>query len=524
MKYICLVYHDEKKWEAMSESEQSAFMDECVSYGNLLRKDGHLVGGEAVQTARNVTTLRWTNGNVSITDDPSAETKEQLGGIFVLEARDLNHAIELMSKHPAVKAGHFEIRPADSEGSNRVSAYPIVLREGWISTPNELPKKEKAHILKKLRWAVVGILIILPIVGALVGIKVLQFKAMDAASAQFVIPPETVNAVEVREQQWQPRVSSVGSVVAVQGTIVSAEAEGIVREIMFEAGSMVKAGDELVQLDVDVERAQLREAEAAAELARVSFKRMKDLISSRTVSQAELDTADAGLKQAAARVENIRAVIAKKTVRAPFSGRLGIRRISVGQFIDKGSPVVSLQSLDPVYVEFSLPQQRLGEVAEGLKVAVSSDAYPGEPFEGTITAVNPDVDPATRNVRVQATLANADGRLRPGMFVSVEMILARSETVLFIPATAVHHAPFGDSVFVIEEGEAGPDGTKPLVVQQRLVRLGARQGDFVVATEGVEAGERIVSTGVFKLRPGMPVVIDNTLAPNFTLTPKPRNT
>lgn len=379
-------------------------------------------------------------------------------------------------------------------------------------------------MLKKLRWVVVGIIIVLPIVVAIVGIKVLQFRAMDAASAQFVIPPESVNAVEVREKQWQPRVASVGSVVAVQGTLVSAEAEGVVREIKFEAGSVVKTGDELVQLDVDIERAQLHEAEAAAEWARVSFKRMKDLIASRTVSQAELDSAEANLKQAAARVANIRAVIAKKTVRAPFAGRLGIRQISVGQFLDKGSPVVSLQSLDPVYVEFSLPQQRLGEVAEGLTVTVSSDAYPGEPFEGTITAVNPDVDPATRNVRVQATLANADGRLRPGMFVSVDMMLARSEKVLFIPATAVHHAPFGDSIFVIEAGEAGQDGTKPLVVQQRFVRLGARQGDFVVATEGVEAGERIVSTGVFKLRPGMPVIIDNTLAPEFTFAPNPDNT
>ena len=186
--------------------------------------------------------------------------------------------------------------------------------------------------------------------------------------------------------------------------------------------------------------------------------------------------------------------------------------------------MVSLQSFDPIYVEFSLPQQRLGELAEGLKVAVSSDAYPGRRFEGKITAVNPDIDPATRNVRIQATLANGDGRLRPGMFVSVDTILARSEKVLFIPATAVLHAPFGDSVFVVEEGEKGPGGAKPLVVQQQFVHLGAQQGDYIVATEGVKAGERIVTTGVFKLRPGMHVVIDNTLAPKFTFAPKPDNT
>jgi membrane fusion protein (multidrug efflux system) len=229
------------------------------------------------------------------------------------------------------------------------------------------------------------------------------------------------------------------------------------------------------------------------------------------------------LKQAEAQVDNLRAVIAKKTVHAPFAGKLGIRRISVGQFLSKGSPVVSLQSLDPVYVEFSLPQQRLGELAEGLGVTVSSDAYPGRSFEGKVTAVNPDIDPATRNVRVQATLPNPGNRLRPGMFVAVDLILARSETLLFIPATAVLHAPVGDSIFVIGEGQAGPDGVKSLLVQQRLVRLGVRRGDFVAVTEGVKAGEKIVSVGAFKLRPGMPVAIDNTLAPQFAFAPQPRN-
>jgi membrane fusion protein (multidrug efflux system) len=236
-----------------------------------------------------------------------------------------------------------------------------------------------------------------------------------------------------------------------------------------------------------------------------------------------LDSADSNLKQADAQVDNLRAVIAKKTVRAPFAGKLGIRRISVGQFLEKGSPVVSLHSLDPVFVEFSLPQQRLGELAEGLTVMVSSDAYTGQQFQGKITAINPEIDSATRNVRVQATLANADGRLRPGMFVSVDVVLARSEKVLLIPATAVVHGPFGDSVFTVEEGKSEANGVKPLVAQQRVVRLGLRQGDFVVVTEGVKAGERIISTGVFKLRPGMPVLVDNTLAPHFALTPKPRN-
>ncbi len=230
------------------------------------------------------------------------------------------------------------------------------------------------------------------------------------------------------------------------------------------------------------------------------------------------------MKQTKAQVDNIRAVIAKKVIRAPFAGKLGIRRISIGQYLEKGSPVVSLHSLDPVYVDFSLPQQRLADIHEGLSVAISSDAYPGRPFEGKITAVDPNVDPATRNVRVQATLANPEGRLRPGMFVSVEVVLARSDEVLVIPASAVLHAPYGDSIYVIDESEAGGSDAKPLVVRQQVVRLGARQGDFVVATDGVKAGDRVVATGAFKLRPGMPVVIDNKLAPEFQRAPKPDNT
>jgi len=378
--------------------------------------------------------------------------------------------------------------------------------------------------VKTLRWVLLGIIVVLPIVGVIIGIKVFQGRAMKKATSAMVMPPSPVNVAEAREELWQPRISAVGSVMPVQGTVVSAEAEGVVREIKFEPGAVVKAGDDLVQLDVDIEKAQLRATEAAAEWASVSFKRTKELIQSQSISQAEVDSAEAADKQAAAQVDNIRAVISKKTVRAPFAGKLGIRRISIGQFLAKGMPVVSLHSLDPIYVEFSLPQQRLGDLAEGLKVIVTTDSYPDRKFEGMLTAINPEVDLATRSVRVQATLGNEDHRLRPGMFVSVEIVLARSEKVLFVPATAILPAPFGDSIFVVEEGAAAPDGKKPLVVQQRFVRLGLRQGDFVVVTDGLKAGDRVVSTGPFKLRSGMEVIIDNSLAPKFTLTPKPRNT
>jgi membrane fusion protein (multidrug efflux system) len=394
-----------------------------------------------------------------------------------------------------------------------------------LDPPHRIPRAPLwRRIVMRLLWVVVGLLVVAPIAYGLIQLKLLQFQKMSDVKAAMVVPPSPVNAAEVREEVWQPRVSAVGSVTAIQGIVVRTEAAGVVREIAFEPGATVEAGAKLIQLDDDVEQAELRAALAAEELARVSFERIKGLLQSRSVSQAEFDTADANLRRATAQVDNLRAVIDKKLVRAPFAGKLGIRDVSVGQFLDIGSPVVSLQSLDPIYVEFSLPQQRLGDLAEGLKVIVSSDAYADTWFDGTITAINPDVDTATRNVRIQATLSNSEGRLRPGMFVSVELILDRSEQVLFIPSTAVLHAPFGDSVFVIERDPNAAGDEKPLVVRQRFVELGARQGDFVMVTSGLAAGEQIVSTGVFKLRPGTPVVIDNTLAPEFKLTPNPKNT
>lgn len=388
-------------------------------------------------------------------------------------------------------------------------------------------------MLKNLLWGILGLLIVVPIIAGLAWLKYSQFKVMGEAAEQMVAPPETVNSFTVSEEQWQPRVSSVGSVTAVRGTMVSTEASGIVREIHFAAASEVTTGALLAQLDVDIENAQLGEAVAAADLTKVSFGRAKQLVESRSIAKAEFDTAAANLRQALARVDNIKALIAKKTVRAPFAGKLGIRNISVGQYLQTGSEVVSLQALDPVYVDFSLPQQRLSDVAEGLQIEVTTDAYPDQMFNGRVTAVNPNIDPSTRNVRIQATLNNADKRLRPGMFAAVDLITSRSETVLFIPETAVQHAAFGDSVFVIENDEKAPDSaatttitstTTSLVLRQQIVRLGARQGDFVVVTDGLKAGDKIVSTGVFKLRPATAVVIDNELAPKFSLTPDPENT
>ena len=370
--------------------------------------------------------------------------------------------------------------------------------------------------------AAAGVVAVVLIVGAIAGIKALQFATIGEAFATQVPPVEPVNAVVVQQQLWESHISSVGSVLAVQGTQVSAEADGVVRAIRFEAGSVVHAGDELVRLDDEVEQSQLRSAAAAAELARLTFERAQRLIERRVISQSDFEEAEATWKQATAQVDNFRALIAKKTVRAPFAGKLGIRRVSVGDFLTMGSPIVSLQSLDPVYVDFSLPQRRLGELSEGLVVTATADAYPGEQFRGEITAVEPHVDAATRNVRVQATFANGHGAFKPGMFVSVDVALGTSAPVNVIPATAVVHSPQGASVFIVEPADSSA-ATDALVVRQQPVELGERRGDFVVVETGAHADEQVVATGVFKLRPGMPVVIDNALTPEFALTPTPDN-
>lgn len=375
-------------------------------------------------------------------------------------------------------------------------------------------------MIKKVFLTLVGLLLL---VGALAGAKVFQFKTMFAAGASMVPPPETVTATEVRPDTWQPVLSAVGSVAAAQGVMLSAEEAGTVRHIAFESGATVKTGDLLLQLDTSVEQAQLRSAAAAADLARANLARARDLRAKNMVSQADLETAEAQTKQADAQQDNIRAVIGKKTLRAPFAGRTGIRQVNLGQFVNTGDPIVTLQAVDPVHVDFFLPQQLLAQLSVGMTVRVTTDAFPDQRFEGKLTVINPEVDTATRNVRLQATLDNPQGWLRPGMFVNVAAALPLLEKVLMIPATAVLYAPYGDSVFVIEEKKDEKTGAISKVLNQKFVHLGKTRGDFVVVASGLEAGQTIVTTGVFKLRNGMTVVVNNQLAPDFQVAPKPVN-
>jgi len=313
----------------------------------------------------------------------------------------------------------------------------------------------------------------------------------------------------------------VGSLAAVQGVTVTAELTGKVVQIAFTPGSRVKAGDMLVKQDTSSEEAQLRSAEAAAALAKLNVERLGKLLAERTIAQSQYDSAEAGYKQAVAQADNIRASIAKKTIRAPFDGRLGIRLVNLGQVLNEGEAIVSLQSLDPIFVNFALPQQQLSSIKAGLAIRVATDALPGEIIQGKITAINPQVDAATRNIRVQATVANADERLRPGMYVSVAVVLPDRIKVLAIPATAVLYAPYSDSVFIVED-PPDPDPGRPVkVVRQQLAQLGEKHGDFVAVRSGLKEGDNVVSTGVFKLRNGQTVTVDNTLSPDFQLRPRP---
>jgi membrane fusion protein (multidrug efflux system) len=373
---------------------------------------------------------------------------------------------------------------------------------------------------KRILITLVGLLLL---VGGIAGIKTLQIRKMMDKGAGQLPPPETVTTAKVQIASWEMALTAVGSLTAVQGVTVAAEQPGKVVRIAFVAGATVAAGDLLVQLDTVAEEAQLRALETSAALAKVNLGRMTELVGKGLVARAEFDSTEASFKQAVAQADNLRAVIAKKQIRAPFSGRLGIRLVNLGQILKEGTPVVSLQVLQPILVNFSLPQQDLARLRPGLSVRLTAAGLGQEPVTGEITAINPELDGATRSVTLQATVANSDERLRPGMFATVTVVLPDRQEVLALPATAVLYAPYSDSVFVVEEKKDEATGVVSQVLRQQFVRIGEKRGDFVAVREGLKPGESVVSTGVFKLRNGQAVVVDNTLAPDFELAPQPEN-
>jgi membrane fusion protein (multidrug efflux system) len=359
-------------------------------------------------------------------------------------------------------------------------------------------------------------------IGALGFVKFKQIQTAMAQAAAFQPPPDAVTTVVAHEERWPAALNAIGTVAAVQGVTVSADLPGIVDRIAFESGATVKAGDVLVQLDTRQEQAQLAAAEAQRDLTRLNYDRMQALIGEDAVSRAEYDRAAAEHKQAEARIGEIRGVIERKTIRAPFSGLLGIRQVNLGQYLAGGDPVVPLQALNPIYVNFGIPQQAATTFGPGRRVRVTAADAGGIGLSGRVTAVNAVVDEATRNVQILATLANPGYKLRPGMFVQTELLLGTTQTVTALPASAISYAPYGNSVFVVTDLKT-PEGRTYRGVRQHVVKLGESRGDQIAVLSGLEPGDEVVTSGVFKLRNGSAVTVNNAVQPSNSPSPRPED-
>jgi membrane fusion protein, multidrug efflux system len=352
--------------------------------------------------------------------------------------------------------------------------------------------------------------------------KFKQIHTTTAQGASFQPPPEAVTTIVASEERWPATFSAIGTVAAVRGVAVSADLPGIVERVAFESGHAVRAGEVLALLDTRQEQAQLAAAEAQRDLARLSFDRMHGLLTEGVISRAEFDRATAEHRQMEARLAEIRAAIERKTIRAPFSGILGIRQVNLGQYLSGGDPLVTLQSLTPIYVNFGVPQQAAGQMRVGRQVRITTEDLADVEFTGRVTAVDSLVDEKTRNVQVQATLENRNGRLRPGMFVQTEVMLGTASTVIPVPTPAINYAPYGDSVFIVTDLKDAK-GRTYRGVRQEFVKLGRARGDQIAIISGVKPGDEIVTSGVFKLRNRAAVVVNNRIRPANSPRPKPEN-
>ncbi|NKI34716.1 efflux RND transporter periplasmic adaptor subunit [Wenzhouxiangella sp. XN79A] len=346
----------------------------------------------------------------------------------------------------------------------------------------------------------IGIVILVVLLGGLFGLRYLQLQAQKEQMAQ-APPPATVEVVEAAEQRWRSALTAIGSLRAVNGIRVANEVAGVVDSIEFESGQAVEAGDVLIHLDDETDRAALETRQAEAQLARQQFERFSDLIGQDAVSRAQFDEAQANAQAAQARVHEQEALVAKKTIRAPFAGVLGLRQVDLGQFIPVGTPIVEINMLDPIQVDFTLGERDLPRIAVGDPVRVRVAAYPDDVFEGTILAIESSVRPATRTVEVRARLANPDARLRPGMFANVTAFRREQRNVVTVPRTAISYNTYGDFVFALREGE-GENGT---TVERVQVRTGEVRDGRVEIVDGVEAGQRVVAAGLLRLRNGQSV-------------------
>lgn len=357
--------------------------------------------------------------------------------------------------------------------------------------------------------------------GGIFGFQIFKMKMIKKAMSSQKAPAVTVSTAKAGVQPWQPELKAVGTLRAVRGVDVTSEISGLVRTLHFKSGDSAKSGQVLVQLNADSDIAQLRASEAAAELARTVYERDKKQFAVRAVSQAVLDADSADLKSKRAIAAEQAAIVAKKTIRAPFAGQLGITTINPGQYLNPGDKIVTLQSLDKLYADFYLPQQELANLSLGQKVHLASDSYPGRTFSGKITSINSKVDPETRNIQVEATVANPGHVLLPGMFASVQVETGKSQNYLTVPQAAVAFNPYGETVYIVQEGEKGADGKAALTVKQVFVTTGPTRGDQVVILKGIKVGDTVVTAGQLKLKNGSSIIINNKIIPTNDKAPKP---
>ena len=374
---------------------------------------------------------------------------------------------------------------------------------------------------KRIAFSLLGLIVI---IGTLGGVKTLQIKDLIAAGESMSPPPTAITAIDVQNTDWETTLSSIGTLEAAQGVVITADLTGRVASLYFDGGEQVSAGDVLLEQETSTEDAQRAAAESDLVLAQSNLDRVSRLWTSRTVSRSEFDTARSQASAAQAQVDNMASALQKKRITAPFDGRLGLRLVDIGQDLMQGVPIVSLQAFDPMRVNFSLPQRALAQVTQGLETRITTNAVPGKIFNGKITAIDTEIASATRTVRMQATLDDttqsdtAQPDLLPGMFASVEVVLPQIRPVLTVPLTAISFATFGDSVFVIEEND-----DEQLIARQQFVQLGERRGDFVEITKGLNAGDTVANDGVFKLRNGATVKISEGDDSEPSIDPQPDN-
>jgi membrane fusion protein (multidrug efflux system) len=374
-------------------------------------------------------------------------------------------------------------------------------------------------MLKRMLFMLAVVVLVL---GGLGFVKFRQIKTAIAMGASFQPPPTAVTTIIAKQETWPPTLNIIGTVAAIHGVTVSADLPGTVDKIHFESGQWVHEGDILVELDTRQERAQLAEMEAQSELAKINYGRTQQLVQQGVLAKTEFDNVNSQQKVTEGQVAEIKATIARKTIRAPFSGILGIRQVNLGQYLAAGAAIVSLQSLNPIYVNFGVPQGTTDKLNIGRTVRVTNDELSGVGFSGKINALDSVVDESTRNIQVQATLANPENRLRPGMFVRVALPLGASQQVIALPASAINYAPYGDSVYIVTDMK-DPKGNSYRGVRQQVVKLQGTRGDQVGVVSGVNAGDEVVTSGVFRLRNGAAVVINNKIQPENNPAPKPED-